>query len=273
MTSNYYIKIGSDSYSFNAIFIREGAANIDTKFYDNNANLTANYRNIIATNNLQIKHTSVNYINGSIDISQYLLPKFQEFTTTPSTGTSVTVPSWCTTIKAIIIGGGGGSSGDSDDDYYSYYGSGGGGGQYRYYSISWVNCSNLIVIVGNGGSSGNYNNAGYGGGVSSIKYTNSLSIQIELTASYGGGGGVVNGGAGGSDSNFNNYGVYTGYNGSSGANRSTSENSGGLSGLSTLTEGIRNIYHQGLESLLYGKGGNTGDDGNGGYVRLYFCLN
>ena len=265
MTSNYYIKIGSNSYSFNDIFNAGTGIDQETRFYDNYTEVTTKYKNIIATDNLQIKHTSVNYIYGSIDISQYLLPKFQEFTTpstgTPPTGTSVTVPAWCTTIQAIIIGSGAGGGGEN---VYEIGGNGGGGG-YGYTIITRIiNLDICTVIVGSGGnggygnSSGNSNH-GDNGNTSSVNY-NSLTYSA-----YGGTyGGISNGSGVGPDGTGGGY---------------SSNNTSGFNG-SGRTSGFINITHQSISG--YGIGGygggkdvNVNDPrgtaGSNGYVRLYFC--
>jgi len=275
MTSNYYVKSGTTYYSFNDIFIRESAANTVTNFYDNNTNLTANYRNIIATDNLQIKHTSVNFIYGSIDISQYLLPKFYEFTSA-STG-SFTVPPWCTTIKAIIIGGGGRGGNyyyrvNSDNDGYDKTdGGGGGGGGYCYISVSIV--SNVTTIYYTVGSRGSFDSGTSGdGGFSQIMY-NSISYKGN-GGNKGGDGDVNNDGNGGSGGTRDPTQGTLGNNGTDG-NAGSPLPTGGDGGI-----GGFNTTHEGIQTNSYGNGGNGGynqdngrvnpTQGSIGYVRIYF---
>jgi len=264
MTSNYYIKIGSDSYSFNAIFNAVAGGTALNRFYDNNIEVGTKYKNIIADDNLQIKHNNINYIYGTIDISQYLLPKFYEFTTTPTN--PVTIPAWCTTIKAIIIGGGGlgGSAGSYEEQTY---GGGGGGGGYCYISVSIVSSvTSFTCTVGSneGGDNGNskitYNNINY----------------IGYVGGNGGNGGISEGEIGTGGSRYPSE--TSGNNGSD----APDENRGTGGFNTTDTTGVFNTTHQGIEGNSYGNGGRGQYYQRGsatpepvlapypGYVRVYF---
>lgn len=271
MTAKYYIKSGTTYCSFDDICIREGAANTVTNFYDNNTNLTAIYRNIIATDNTELnnimKHNNVNYKyydNGTyIDISKYLLPAYREFNTN-TISLNIVIPDWCNYIRGILIGSGGGGGYSNEG---SNFGGGGGGGGYGYFNIECITVKNCNVTVTNGGGGANSSSSHIGGDGGDTVLTHD---GIHYVA-FGGTGGLANGNQG------NGAGNNTG-NGISG-NGGSNSFGGGLSGFNRTDSGLSKIIYQGI-SNTYGNGGDgessstaQGSDGIKGYMRIYFCIN
>jgi len=268
--SNYYITVGANNYSFDAIFNERitGTGVTTTNFFDNNTDVGTKYTNIITNDNPLIKHTSVNYNYNSIDISQYLLPKFIQYTVPGSYTESI--PGWCTAINAIIVGGGGGGGGSKfyDDGYYD--GGGGGGGGYFNPLISVVSgITSFGINVGGGGS---YNNSRDGG--NGVSGGNSYVFYNDIYYTAGGGSGGQ-GASDGSDGNGGNGGTnsITNLNTGVGINGSNGTAAGGSGGKS----GFFNITHQNILTNNYGNGGEGdeyvdrgGAPGAVGFVRVYF---
>jgi len=279
--SNYYITVGANSYSFDAIFNERitGTGVTTTNFFDNNTDVGTKYTNIIPQNFINvppiygdvplIRHTSVNYNYNSIDISQYLLPKFIQYTV-PNSYTE-SIPGWCTTIQAIIIGGGGGGGNFSSYTYDGYTtkgdGGGGGGGAYRYISVPTVSSvTTFSVVVGSGGTAGGNEGVDSNIGYNYIHYIAKKGNGGGNASSYGDNGDGGTGGTIASGEVGKNGG-----NGKEGNNDDPNGSNGGNGGFDVTHQGISNSYGRGGNGGYFQTNGTVPPQaGSNGYVRVYF---
>lgn len=242
-------------------------------------------------NNINEAPNNLNYKLNGTDISTYLVSYYLE-----SSG-SIAIPSWCNSIRAIIVGGGGGA-GDYDHthnhnsgynlnlgattkfyhqtDYDNAGGPGGGGG---FVYIANANVSGIQTIqssIGSGGAAGTGNGAGVAG------QNSELALKIDNTIyKY-----IANAGTGGATANEQ---TNTGNPGTGGGTVITaipnsqyyyqSGNSGSAVADSTTstggTSGATQTYAP-SGTISYGNGGSANSAnsnsqaGNNGYIRVYF---
>ena len=191
------------------------------------------------TNSLNSEYQHVNNTNynvNGVDIKTLFLPYYQEFTSGSGT---LTIPSWCHYIKAMLIGGGGGGGGGNSDYVQGDFqaGSSGGGGAFvNTQSISVTGGSTLTYNVGVLGSGGGLGGNGGNGGNSTISYSGTTYTAGGGGFGYGGSGNGNQYGSGGiaygsSSLNHNGYdGIVGGFD-----LYTVNSNNTGLSGTSRIT--------------------------------------
>jgi hypothetical protein len=219
--------------------------------------------------NINSRQTKLNYSIDNVDVTEYSMAIFTE---NAAGGTTTTIPSWCTNIRAVLVGGGGGSQpsyipSGNQYDYYdnnsgynsqygatnkfyrnyeqhlhrTYAGNGGGGGGFIYISSMDVKGYQSINVTCGGGGS---DSSSGGNTILTIVKNNQTST---FTA---GGGGNVDGGVTTITNNI-------------GAGITSANGQGG--GASQTIGGLYEVKYQGgIQSSQYTTsiGGGGGQDGS-----------
>lgn len=281
-----------------------GATNVTNQ---NNINNCFNM-NITTTNNpynnINVKQNDIGFQINNTDISTYCVASYYD-----SNSTNYSVPSWATSMRAVLVGGGGGGTTSSVFEQYhinqghqagqiTYYyyqhnhdmrigGIGGGGGGFIYISNLPLNgLQTLQTTTARSGNGGQAANGQFAGGQSGGQ-TN-LSIKLnDITYNFLAGGGSGNGNGGGYIIPTIQGLVANGYSGLNSVNgdlkgyqedNGTVKNTTGNGGIGALS-GASNSQYTPISGINYGNGGDGGDSssitqpgsiGNNGYFRLYF---
>jgi hypothetical protein len=222
-------------------------------------------------NGSDVNQSPVGYKVGGIDL--LMEAKFND---TPNF--LISVPTWCNTMKVILIGGGGGGGGGNNDLFMLRKGGGGGGGGLTYKTVvvtSDMRNNGLRLTVGAGGAgipiSGGSASGG-DGGITALYQYNSVNAIATAYGGKGGNGGLVEDGAGGAGGAGE---TATGSAGGSGSN-----NNGGIRGNQNLPTDILTNFFYGVGgkgcvtdgSASGGQNANNGYNGRNGYGRVYFFL-
>lgn len=245
----------------NDIFTSQTNTENTNYFNTLNIDIGKGYKSINSITSFPVQHSDVKYSFNSVNLASFFLPKSEQLTA--QSQTTYNIPSWCRTIKCIIMGGGGGGHGN--------YGGGGGGGGMLYAHItkteSGTTLQYSVGIFGYSRSTPETGQAAGPGGNSIITYSGTEYIA------YGGGGGFDVGGNGGGTSGnglFNvNGSIGTAGGAGNGMNNSipvryySSSNGGSIAGDNVAD--------------FYGRGGgynddNYGYDGQYGYIRILLCV-
>ena len=270
--------------------------NIVNSYFNLNATIVPSTS--IVTNIDESISPQLSYSINNTDISTYSIANFIESTS----GSYSTLPSWCTSIRAVLIGGGAG--GNSSQIYQqthtvqnnsgynnptrtnrfhhnvtrqfdtAYSGTGGGGGAFIYIS-SIPNVQSFTVTAGGAGAP-----ATNGGSTTLQTVTTTGQFQFVAGGGLTTGGGTIQGtatasGDGSSGQGGGQLGGYVGYNGDQ-VQQTTTISNGGIGGLCGT--------HATYQTSLYGAGGNGGNAnqnsagptagtaGQTGYYRIYFLI-
>lgn len=296
-TAGFYTYMNGKAYNFNNIVRGGGSSsskdyyhNSGSKYFSGTPNNTSNLRestlinhnsgdgafSIDSMKDTKFKHTS----GGRHDLGNYFGAPYGDY---GPGNYNVTAPDYCNRITGICVGGGGaggaGSFGDND-------GHGGGGGGSGGAVCGYISCSpgqNINIIVGGGGGSSNREGVGGGGG----GYTK-ITAGNNYIIAYGGGGGSCCGGGGGGGGGYHiNGGAYilskVGNQGQSGVNADDDDDemdSGWKDHRSPGGGSVYNWTNSGNAAGWAGAGGRFGDDdkfdgsfgdnGGGGWCRVYY---
>jgi hypothetical protein len=259
MTSSY--KLNNVPLSSIVQYITDTTRN--DAFGSANLTLKTDYTSKFASN-INERPNNTNYKYKDTDISSYCIAPWKEGTSTET----ITAPSWCTKIRAVLVGGGGGGGNgqasvssinnyhfnmfshhnqDWDVFYPGLSGGGGGGGGFVYIADTALT-GTLIATVGGGGGANT-------GGQYSVIQMNSQNLIVAYGGSGGANGSGTNGAGGAGGSTQGGYIAVSGAAGSNGG--SITGGNAGNSGLNAQT--------QYASSLTYGNGGKGGDAGKNPY--------
>jgi hypothetical protein len=269
--SNYKLTKNGATYSVNELFSGFVIDPFSTNIPSNYEYVYKNSGIIGRQNGGDVNQSPVGYKVGGIDL--ILEAKFND-----ASNVLISIPSWCNTIKVILIGGGGGGGGGNNDLYMLKKGGGGGGGGLTYKTIvvtSEMRNNGLRLTFGTGGAgipiSGGSVDGGDGSFTALYQY-NSANAIATASGGKGGNGGFFEDGAGGAGGAGD---TAPGSTGGSGSN-----NNGGFRSNQNLPTDISNNFFYGVGgkgcvtdgTASGGRNANNGYNGNNGYGRVYFFL-
>jgi len=202
--------------------------------------------------------SNTSYLYQTTDIATYCIAKSDVYTIS----NTITIPSWCNKIRAVLVGTGG---------------TGGSGGASIYQYENHQHYHNNVIYNNNNDNDVYYYGVGYGGGgaggggfsfISSLTVTpsSSVSLTIDSISTRLVVGGTTYSGSKGFNGGAADH-TAVGYGGSGGSGTTSGGNNGSSGSAQSGGSGANSGVYNSTQTTTYRQYGNGGRGGNGGAAQ------